>query len=789
MTINDYNRVIEKIDSLTQSLKAALSHNDDTQADRLAPQLEKELIEENVYLTIFDEQLISSAVSTLERYFGEETEDNLTRIRSHLAVVHSVHYKLHAITDPDISIETLLYEVLNEWPQLNNPIECVFEQNIEEELGKIRSQGPRVETLQAFFEKYFLYLHKNGYTDAVDLIQTAVDAAIASFKRLSSWTLRGLFVIQGLGEVCGINIKANPRKPTQPLVHFNHEKDQDLQNAAERARSCAADLNRAIDEYTYEVEISRRDTSYGGNSIGLPLGIGYLAEVENFPISPYIAFTGHLEFKTRQVASVQGINEKLLAAKQAGVFEVFLSEQDMPLITPDIKGIKITPVNTLEQAWNDLKNRVYDKAEPSLEARIRKLELLLKKYGVRLINREPFPGRIRLNFYNGETIPVDVYHTHTVNVGGSPKSNLRQLVQRIVNEAFGHADTEQSIGKTYTNQSRNWPVEVPTPELRYRVKEYLLSVNGASEGTENHCDYTARIVQGQYKLQVKQYNSGKLLLQGKDDPLFAEVQEKIESILGIVKLGVDNTSAENPPPTRLSQQQAAVKAVDVGEEWVGTDESGKGDYFGPLVSAAVYVNRQIANKLEEIGVADSKSLSDKRINALAPQVEKICGSRCTHVIVNPEKYNQLYEQFRKEGKNLNSLLAWTHTRALENILPGFKPRSPLTVLIDKFADEKYIQDRFKKERLLPNVPQVELRLVQLPKAEVNIAVAAASILARFYFLQQLGKLSADYGVELPKGSSDPNIVVLGKKIVAKFGRDELSKVAKIHFSTTGRILE
>src|SRR5690606_36060363 len=131
--------------------------------------------------------------------------------------------------------------------------------------------------------------------------------------------------------------------------------------------------------------------------------------------------------------------------------------------------------------------------------------------------------------------------------------------------------------------------------LRYRVKEYLLSVNGASEGTENHCDYTARIVQGQYKLQVKQYNSGKLLLQGKDDPLFAEVQEKIESILGIVKLGVDNTSAENPPPTRLSQQQAAVKAVDVGEEWVGTDESGIGDYFGPLVSAAVYVNRQIAN--------------------------------------------------------------------------------------------------------------------------------------------------------------------------------------------------
>ncbi|MBZ0188654.1 MAG: hypothetical protein K8F91_20580, partial [Candidatus Obscuribacterales bacterium] len=186
MTTNDYSRLIEKIDSLTQSLKAALLHRDNTQADRLAPQLENELIQENVYLTIFDEQVISSVVSTLERYFGEEAEENLTLIRSHLAVVHSVHYKLHATTDPDISIETLLYEVLNEWPQLDNPIECVFERNIEDELGKIRTQGPRVETLQAFFEKYFLYLHKNGYTDAVNLIQISVDAAIVSFKRLSS---------------------------------------------------------------------------------------------------------------------------------------------------------------------------------------------------------------------------------------------------------------------------------------------------------------------------------------------------------------------------------------------------------------------------------------------------------------------------------------------------------------------------------------------------------------------------------------------------------------------------
>ena len=122
-------------------------------------------------------------------------------------------------------------------------------------------------------------------------------------------------------------------------------------------------------------------------------------------------------------------------------------------------------------------------------------------------------------------------------------------------------------------------------------------------------------------------------------------------------------------------------------------------------------------------------------------------------------------------------------------MPGFRPRSPLTVLIDKFADEKYIQDRFKKERLLPQDQMVELRLVQLPKAEANVAVAAASVLARFYFLQQLSKLAARYGVDLPKGASDPRIVTLGKQIVAEHGQQELSKIAKVHFKTTGRILE
>lgn len=789
MTSHEYDRLIEQIDSFVQSLQAALLREDETQADRVAPQLERLLLDNETYHSVFDEKALVTALRTLQQYYQGEIDDDLKPVDAHLAVVRAVHERLYAVLDPDVSIETLLYEKLNEWPQLASPIECVFEQVTEVSLSKTRGAGPKPDTLQVFFEEYFRVLHQNGYSNVLALIQQDISAAIASLKRFNPWTLRGLFVVKGQGETCGISIKPNPRKSAQSSVRFNHAIDPDMRNAAERARSCAADINRTVDDYGYEIEISRRDTDYGGNSIGLALGIGYLAEIEDFPINPYVAFTGHLEFRTRKVTAVQDINEKIEAAKEAGVREVFLSEQNVSSVTVDTAGLKITQVDTLDQAWNELKSRVFDKAEPSLEARIRKLELLLKQQGIRLIDRERREHSIRLTFYNRDQIPVDVYFSHKVVVGGSPKSNLRTIIEQVAKEVFGHTGSDEVSGTHFTHESWNWPAAVPTEELRQRVRDYALSLSGSRESSANHCDYTAQIVQGQYKLQVMQYTSGKLLLQGKDDPLFAEVKTKVESILGIVNLEDGGDSRDDRSTNRLKEQQAAVRAVELGEEWVGTDESGKGDYFGPLVSAAVYVNRQIAQKLAEIGVADSKTLTDKRVNELAPQIEAICGRRCTHVVVNPEKYNDLYDQFRREGKNLNSLLAWTHTRALENILPGFRPRSPLTVLIDKFADEKYIQDRFKKERLLPQDQMVELRLVQLPKAEANVAVAAASVLARFYFLQQLSKLAARYDVDLPKGASDPRIVTLGKQIVAEHGQQELSKIAKVHFKTTGRILE
>jgi ribonuclease HIII len=126
------------------------------------------------------------------------------------------------------------------------------------------------------------------------------------------------------------------------------------------------------------------------------------------------------------------------------------------------------------------------------------------------------------------------------------------------------------------------------------------------------------------------------------------------------------------------------------------------------------------------------------------------------------------------------LLAWAHSRALENILTEY-PQQQITVLVDKFGNEQVVKDKLMERGKRVN-------LVQLPKAEANVAVAAASILARAQFLQVMAQLSERYNVQLPKGSSDPRVIEVGKQIVAQHGKGELRKVAKLHFVTTQKIV-
>jgi len=215
---------------------------------------------------------------------------------------------------------------------------------------------------------------------------------------------------------------------------------------------------------------------------------------------------------------------------------------------------------------------------------------------------------------------------------------------------------------------------------------------------------------------------------------------------------------------------------ELGFPIIGTDESGKGDYFGPLVSAGVYVDEQTAKDLFACGVKDSKNLSDNANLRLAQEIAKICKGRFVIIEISPERYNLLYEQFKKEKKNLNTLLAWGHAKAIEEILSKVDCE---VAIADQFADERFILGKLQEKGK-------KLRLIQMHKAEQNIAVAAASILARARFLKKLSKLSNEYKIDLSKGASQ-TVIENAKKIVDMHGKDSLRKVAKLHFKTTNEV--
>ena len=205
--------------------------------------------------------------------------------------------------------------------------------------------------------------------------------------------------------------------------------------------------------------------------------------------------------------------------------------------------------------------------------------------------------------------------------------------------------------------------------------------------------------------------------------------------------------------------------------WIGTDEAGKGDYFGPLVVAGVYVTPDTGLRLRELGVRDSKTLSDKRIAAITAGIRTLCPVNV--VAIGPERYNEMYAKIR----NLNRLLAWAHARVIENLLEQVPCER---VLSDQFGDERVLQ-----RALMEKGKQITLE--QRPRAEEDVAVAAASIVARYEFVHRLAQLSESAGVDLHKGAGPP-VLVSGRRFVDKHGRDALGTVAKLHFRTTQQIL-
>ncbi|SHJ41121.1 ribonuclease HIII [Reichenbachiella agariperforans] len=210
---------------------------------------------------------------------------------------------------------------------------------------------------------------------------------------------------------------------------------------------------------------------------------------------------------------------------------------------------------------------------------------------------------------------------------------------------------------------------------------------------------------------------------------------------------------------------------------IGTDESGKGDYFGPLVTASVWVNKEIKNVLDRSGIRDSKKISDSRIIELAQIIKKSCNGKFVVIEIPPVTYNNLYTQFKNEGKNLNVLLAWSHAKAIEELLEKVDSKIAIS---DQFADEKFIINKLQDKGK-------NIQLIQEHKAERYTSVAAASILARERFLEKLKKISIEYSIDFSKGASSL-VVDQAREFVGKYGQEQLTNVAKLHFKTTEQVI-
>jgi ribonuclease HIII len=270
----------------------------------------------------------------------------------------------------------------------------------------------------------------------------------------------------------------------------------------------------------------------------------------------------------------------------------------------------------------------------------------------------------------------------------------------------------------------------------------------------------ARFAAERDKTNLVFYESGKLVVQGKGTQEFIEFVLEPE-ILKEARLGYETVL--NP---------------DLILPRFGVDESGKGDFFGPLCVAGAYVNETVVKAWKDSGIRDSKDISgDKRIQELAELIRKTPGCVSTVVPIGNEAYNRLFTKLH----SVNSMLAWGHARVIENLmlLKYQMNPPPIRAISDQFAHNKEVV-----ARALMSLGR-GIELVQKHKAEEDVAVAAASILARNEFVTRLDAMGKRYGMVFPKGASAA-VDAAAKEFVAKHGADNLPKVAKMHFRTAFR---
>jgi ribonuclease HIII len=544
--------------------------------------------------------------------------------------------------------------------------------------------------------------------------------------------------------------------------------------AARRAREALQSKGWLSKTQDIIFTVKDTDATYVGSSIALPSAMAIFSSARQWQFDPYTAFTGDIDIRGSQwrIVRVEGIPEKLAAAQGRGIRRIVLPAENKSDVPECLDGLDLVFVDELAEVFRSLTLPQTQHSETIQQQKVLLINALCSDRGWQISAAHEIQKGLQFTITppTAEHLIINIYDSGAHTPKHHKNSELDGLLQQL-----------DQIDTTETPvQSRNATIAITDQSVRKQIQSQLEVLGPKERKSEQYCDYCLVYENGKEKLIVKQYSSGKLTLQGRAGPLYRKV---LEIVIPTYKLHYPSSSVEISDflssETRQSESAETTKSLqnEVAVPHIGTDESGKGDYFGPLVIAGVWVDEALQESLAKLGVRDSKKLSDRQCHELATKIRELCQGKYHVVEISPEKYNQLHEQFVREKKTLNHLLAWGHARAIESLL---ERQACGQAIADQFGDEKYITSKLMEKGKT-------IQLMQTPKAERFIAVAAASVLARDRFLSRLSQLSTETDVALPKGASEA-VIEGGKQIIRKQGVEALRKFAKLHFKTTASVL-
>jgi ribonuclease HIII len=509
---------------------------------------------------------------------------------------------------------------------------------------------------------------------------------------------------------------------------------------------------------------------FDGASIGLALYLAAQVATGQRKVDPLLAASGEIDLNG-DVRGVAGIEAKLRAAERSGMRRVLLSEENRA--DAEAAGELAVELIFVERVGEIAAKlaQVGTHSELQYDDRVRYMRKLLPVYRLAITDERAVKDGHRFDVGDRQGRAVVIVYTGVKAsiVAQGANGSARAAVEQLIADNFPAPKVEKRPPRSFF---------VPTPNHLKTLRELVQDAGGSEEAVNKHEDARLLLQRGPTKALVVVYSSGRAVLQAGQAPAYDELDAIVDRALQ--GLGGGEETSVVTARAAASKEAEASAAARLDEPHIGTDESGKGDFFGPLVSAAVFIDARTKRELDALGVVDSKKLSDGRIRKLATEIRRVADGRYAVTRINPDRFNTLSTQMKSEGKNLNTLLAWGHARSIEDLLlKGVK--APFAV-IDQFGDVSYIENK-----ILADTRQSGIEILQYPKAESDTAVAAASILARESFIDWLDRESVKLGIKLPRGASDL-VIAAGRDIVARYGADKLSSVAKLSFKTTAKVL-